>query len=267
MAKRMIEDRGMPDNPRIAAGWHGLTSASQCDSSPPGDREVEVTEVPSLPWLGAVLFFGNVATIDSPAVRLAQQIDFIAECDKLKEVFRQTVNMKSHRPENDAEHSWHLCLCVIVLAEHANVSNLDVLRVLKMLIVHDLVEIDAGDTFAYDTAAMAVQHQREALAADRIFGLLPPDQAQEFRALWDEFEARRTPEARFAAAVDRFQPMLLNCRTQGAAWKRHGVTHDRVVARNRHIADGCPELWWYAEKMLQEVVDAGHLAPAPGKPA
>ena len=200
---------------------------------------------------------------DSSVARLVRQIEFIAECDKLKEVFRQTLNTHSRRAENDAEHSWHLCLCVIVLAEHANVPQLDVLRVLKMLIVHDLVEIDAGDTFAYDVAAMANQHEREAVAADRIFGLLPPDQAAAFRALWDEFEAKETAEAKFATAVDRFQPMLLNCRSQGAAWNRHGVTHDRVIARNRHIADGCSELWRYAEAMLQEVVDAGHLAKAP----
>src|SRR4051812_22733315 len=197
---------------------------------------------------------------ESPAARLTRQIEFIAECDKLKEVFRQTLNTQSRRAENDAEHSWHLCLCVIVLSEHCNDAKLDVLRVLKMLIVHDLVEIDAGDTFAYDVAAMANQHEREAVAAERIFGLLPEDQAREFRALWDEFEEKQTAESKFATAVDRFQPMLLNCRSQGAAWNRHGVTHDRVVARNQHIADGCAELWSYAEKMLQEVVDAGHLA-------
>lgn len=197
-----------------------------------------------------------------PAARLAQQIRFIAEVDKLKEIFRQTINTQSRRAENDAEHSWHLCLCVIVLAEHAN-APIDVLRVLKMVILHDLVEIDAGDTFAYDTARMADQHAREAVAADRIFGLLPADQAREFRALWDEFEEKQTPEARFAAAVDRFQPMLLNCLTQGAAWNRHGVTHDRVVARNRHVADGCTELWRYAERMLADAVAAGHLAPKP----
>lgn len=197
------------------------------------------------------------------SARLGQQIQFITEVDKLKEIFRQTINTQSRRPENDAEHSWHLCLCAIVLAEHANVPGLDLLRVLKMLIIHDLVEIDAGDTFAYDTARMAQQHEREAIAADRIFGLLPPDQAAIFRALWDEFEAKATPEAKFATAVDRFQPMLLNSRTQGAAWARHGITHDRVVARNRHIAEGCAELWEYAAQMIQEAVDAGHLAPAP----
>ncbi len=199
----------------------------------------------------------------SPAARLARQIEFIAECDKLKDVFRQTITTGSRRAENDAEHSWHLCLCVIVLAEHANTPQLDVLRVLKMLIVHDLVEIDAGDTFAYDVAGMAGQHEREAVAAERIFGLLPEDQAREFRSLWDEFEAKATAESRFATAVDRFQPVLQNCRTQGAAWARHGITHDRVVARNRHIADGCAELWRHAERMLQDSVEAGHLAPAP----
>jgi putative hydrolase of HD superfamily len=208
-----------------------------------------------------LVFF--VVNANSPAARLARQIEFIAECDKLKEVFRQTLNTQSRRAENDAEHSWHLCLCVIVLVEHANAPGLDVLRVLKMLIVHDLVEIDAGDTFAYDVAGMADQHAREAVAAERIFGLLPPDQSAEFRALWDEFEAKETLESKFATAVDRFQPMLLNCRSQGAAWNRHGVTHDRVVARNRQIADGCDELWRYAEKMLQEIVDSGHLPKAP----
>ncbi len=192
--------------------------------------------------------------------RLRQQIRFIAEVDQLKDVFRQTLVTKSRRAENDAEHSWHLCLIVIVLAEHANFAGLNVLHVLKMLIIHDLVEIDAGDTFAYDTARMADQHKREARAAERIFGLLPSDQGAELRALWDEFEARTTPEAKFAAAVDRFQPMLLNCLTEGAAWQRHGVTRDRVIARNKHIADGAAELWEYAVEMIERAVEAGHLA-------
>jgi putative hydrolases of HD superfamily len=201
----------------------------------------------------------DLTELNSPAGRLARQIEFITECDRLKNVFRQTLNTVSRRPENDAEHSWHLCLCVMVLAEHANAPALDVLRVLKMLIVHDLVEIDAGDTFAYDVAAMANQHEREAIAADRIFGVLPADQSAAFRALWDEFEAKATAEAKFATAIDRFQPMLLNCRSEGAAWNRHGVTQDRVIARNRQIGDACKELWRFAETMLQEVVDAGHL--------
>jgi putative hydrolase of HD superfamily len=200
---------------------------------------------------------------DVPDSRLARQVQFIVEVDKLKDIYRQTVLIHSGRAENDAEHSWHLCLLVIVLAEHANLPGLDLLRVLKMLIIHDLVEIDAGDTFAYDAQRMAVQYAREARAAERIFGLLPEDQAQEFRALWEEFEAKETAEARFATAVDRFQPVLLNLLTQGSAWRRHGVTHDRVVARNRHIAEGSSTLWEFAEEMLREAVQDGRLPPGP----
>lgn len=199
--------------------------------------------------------------------RLEQQIRFILEVDRLKEIFRQTVNTQSRRAENDAEHSWHICLATLVLAEHANVPGLDVLRVLKMLILHDLVEIDAGDTFAYDTAGMVNQHEREAKAADRIFGLLPADQAAEFRGYWDEFEARATPEAKFAAAMDRLQPMLLNCATEGAAWKRHGITADRVLARNGHIVEGSAAVWAEAAHRIALAVAAGHLAAAPGAPA
>jgi len=198
--------------------------------------------------------------------RLTAQVSFLLEVDKLKEVFRQTVCTQSRRPENDAEHSWHLGLAAIVLAEHANEPGLDLLRVLKMVIIHDLVEIDAGDTFAYDAAGMAGQHEREARAADRVFGMLPGDQAAAFRALWDEFEERRTPEARFAAALDRFQPVLLNCSTEGAAWRRHGVTADRVVARNHPIAEGSAALWGEAERLIGGAVASGHLASAPGRP-
>lgn len=191
--------------------------------------------------------------------RLQQQIRFILEVDKLKEIFRQTICTQSRRAENDAEHSWHLCLAVIVLSEHANTKDMDVLKVLKMLIIHDLVEIDAGDTFAYDTAGRATAHEREAKAADRIFGLLPPDQALEFRALWDEFEEVKSPEARFAAAIDRFQPCLLNCSTEAAAWRRHGITRERVVARNSPIANGSGALWEATSALIDGMVEAGHL--------
>ena len=191
--------------------------------------------------------------------RLARQIAFLAECDALKEVQRQTHNRVSRRPENDAEHSWALCLFAITLAEHAN-APVDVLRVLKMLVIHDLVEIDAGDTFAYDEAGRQDQHAREARAADRIFGLLPDDQAAHYRALWDEFEAGGTPDARFAAALDRLQPMLLNCLTEGAAWRRHGITRDRVLARNAHIAEGSSTLWAHARDRVAQAVANGHLA-------
>jgi putative hydrolase of HD superfamily len=199
---------------------------------------------------------------DSTAARLARQVAFIAECDKLKEIFRQTINTQSRRPENDAEHSWAFALCVLVLAEHAN-EKIDVLRVLKMALIHDLVEIDAGDTFAYDLKAAAQQHEREARAADRIFNLLPADQAQEFRALWDEFEARSTPEAKFAHACDRFQPMLLNARTGGGSWRAHGITLERARKRSGPVADGSHVLWEEIEGMLREAVAAGNLAKDP----
>jgi putative hydrolase of HD superfamily len=201
--------------------------------------------------------------MDSAADRLAAQIRFIIEVDKLKEVYRQTLVTQSRRSENSAEHSWHFALMIITLAEHSNHQPLDVLRILKMVLIHDIVEIDAGDTFAYDTKNMADQHERESRAADRIFGLLPPDQAVEFRALWDEFEAQETPEAKFAAACDRFHPMLLNCLTDGHAWQKHGVTQDRVLARNAHIEKGSSELWAYAVRMINEAVSKGHLPPKP----
>ena len=201
--------------------------------------------------------------LETTAKRLQQQFAFILEVDKLKEIFRQTVVTQSRRAENDAEHSWHLCLMVIVLAEHANAPDLDVLKVLKMLLIHDIVEIDAGDTFAYDTVGMSDQHEREAVAADRLFGLLPDDQTQAFRALWDEFEARETVEAKFAAACDRLHPMLLNVHTEGAAWQRHGITSDRVLARNGHIVHGSKDLWTYAEAMIRQAVADGTLAGPP----
>jgi putative hydrolase of HD superfamily len=198
-----------------------------------------------------------------PDDRIGHQLRFILEVDKLKEVFRQSLVINSRRHENDAEHSWHLCLVVLVLAEHANDPDLDVLRVLKMLILHDIVEIDAGDTFAYDTAGMVDQHERESEAADRLFGLLPSDQAADFRALWDEFEARETTEAKFAAACDRIQPMLLNMSTEGASWRAHGITHDRIYARNQHVAEGSTVLWERISGMLEEAVANGLLRPAP----
>ncbi len=197
--------------------------------------------------------------MSSPADRLEQQLRFIIEADKLKEIFRQTLVTQSRRSENSAEHSWHFALMVITLAEHSNHQPLDVLRILKMVLIHDLVEIDAGDTFAYDTVNLADQHEREARAADRIFGLLPADQTAEFRALWDEFEAKETPEARFAAACDRFHPMLLNVLTEGHAWRKHGVTQDKVLARNAHVADGSQTLWAYAVRMIDDAVAKGHL--------
>jgi putative hydrolases of HD superfamily len=193
--------------------------------------------------------------------RLARQLEFVAEIDKLKHIQRQTLLMNGTRQENDAEHSWHIAVMAILLAEYAPGSKLDVLRVLKMLLVHDLVEIYAGDTFCYDDKAAADKADRETMAADRLFCMLPTDQAQDLRQLWEEFEARRTPEACFAAALDRLQPLLHNYATRGAAWKKHGVTSGKVMERNRHIGEGAPALWRYAEALIREAVSKGYLAP------
>jgi len=193
--------------------------------------------------------------------RLAQQIAFLLEIDQLKEIRRQNYTIRGRRQETDAEHAWHVTIMAVLLAEHAN-TPVDLLRVVKMLLIHDLVEIDAGDTFAYDTAGAATQHAREARAADRIYPLLPADQAAEYRALWDEFEARTTAEAKYAHAMDRVLPIFLNNATEGAAWKKHGVTADRVLSRNRHAAEGCAALWAEAEREIARAVAAGNLAPA-----
>ena len=194
-----------------------------------------------------------------PAERLARQFAFLIECDRLKDIVRQTLNTQSGRHENDAEHSWALCLFVMTLAEHSN-TEIDVLRVMKMLLIHDVVEIDAGDTFAYDIIRLADQHEREVLAADRIFGLLPDDQAAEFRALWDEFEDRQSPDAKFAHAVDRCQAMLLNCLSKGVTWSRHNVTLDQIRNRNAPIGDGAQALWTHMSRLLDEATQAGYVS-------
>jgi putative hydrolase of HD superfamily len=192
--------------------------------------------------------------------RLARQMDFILEIDKLKQVLRQTSLADGSRRENDAEHSWHLAVMAVLLAEYAAGPQVDLARVVKMVLVHDVVEIDAGDTFHYDEAGNRDKPQREQKAADRLFGLLPADQEAELRGLWEEFEARQTREARYAAALDRLQPNLLNFRTQGRLWREHGVTSRQVIARNRHMAEGAPALWQYAESLIHEAVAKGYLA-------
>ena len=193
--------------------------------------------------------------------RLEQQIAFVREVDKLKTINRQTLLTDASRRENDAEHSWHLALMALVLGEYAGGSAIDLLHVIRMVLVHDLVEIDAGDTYCYDDAGYADKTQRETSAAERIFNLLPPDQAAEIRALWDEFEASETPEAKFANALDRLQPLMHNVFTDGRMWKKHGIVKSQVIGRNRKIADGAPDLWTFARKLIQQAVDDGHLAP------
>ena len=193
--------------------------------------------------------------------RLAQQIAFLVEADKLKQVLRRSPISGKQRLENSAEHSWHLTLMALVLAEHAAAPGMDLLKVLRMLVVHDLVEIDAGDTFAYDEAARKGQKEREERAAERIFALPPEPQGAELRSAWDEFEAQHSPEAKFARAVDRLQPMLLNYVNAGIGWQRHGVRATQVRDLNRCIDDGAPELWRYAEGMIEDAIRQGYLAP------
>jgi putative hydrolase of HD superfamily len=188
--------------------------------------------------------------------RLARQLQFILEIDKLKSVYRRTYLIDGARNENSAEHSWHLAMLALILAEHAN-EPLDVAKVVKMVLVHDLVEIDAGDTYIYD--AQGDKAEREGLAADRLFGLLPADQEAEFRGLWEEFESGATPEARFATALDRFIPQLHNYHTQGRSWKEHGITAERVLTRNVEISHGSVTLWEWTQILIERAVSEGLL--------
>ena len=195
--------------------------------------------------------------------RLGCQIRFILEIDKLKGVLRQSYLVGVDRRENSAEHSWHVAVLAVVLAEHAN-QSVDVGRVVRMLLLHDVVEVDAGDTYVYDAAATAERAEREARAADRLFGILPDDQGRELRDLWDEFEAGSSSEARFAAALDRLMPVLHNCSTSGRSWREHGISADRVIGRNESIRGGSEALWTYALACIRDAVARGDLAPAPG---
>jgi putative hydrolase of HD superfamily len=192
--------------------------------------------------------------------RLSQQLAFILEIDKLKSILRQTpITGPERRQENDAEHSWHIAVIAALLAEYAPTA-IDVARVIRMLLIHDIVEIDAGDTFAYDAAGYSDKAERESRAADRIFGLLPADQAAELRALWDEFEAAATPESRYANALDRLQPLLLNSRTGGGSWSNHHVTRAQVLARMEPIRHGAPELWPVVQAIVDDASARGWLS-------
>jgi putative hydrolases of HD superfamily len=196
--------------------------------------------------------------MENDAGRLERQLRFILEIDKLKSVLRQTRLVDGSRRENDAEHCWEVATMAIVLAEHAG-APIDLARVVRMLLIHDIVEIDAGDTFIYDEAARKTQVERERRAAERLFGLLPDDQAVELRELWAQFEDQKTAESRFARALDRLQPLLHNYHSGGALWSKHGLDHGRVTERNEIIACGSPMLWAYAQEVLKRAVDEGLL--------
>lgn len=190
--------------------------------------------------------------------RFEQQINFIVEIDKTKEIFRQTYLSDGTRKENDAEHAWHFAIMAVLLAEYAN-EPVDVLRVVKMALIHDLVEIDAGDTYLYDTEGAKTKAEREMKAANRIYHLLPEDQGKELFALWREFEERKTPEAKFAATLDRLQPILLNDATDGKAWLEHGISEEQILERNIHTKEGSEKIWTYMKKIFDKNIKKGKI--------
>jgi putative hydrolases of HD superfamily len=191
--------------------------------------------------------------VPSVPERLRRQLEFILEIDRLKSVLRQSYLIDNDRHENSAEHSWHLAVAAMVLAEHAK-EPIDVSKVIRLVLVHDLVEIDAGDTFIYDEAGNAGKAAREQKAADRLFGLLPEEQGKTFMVLWREFEDRQTPEAKFAFALDRLMPILHNVFTQGGSWKEHGIRQEQAIAKNRPIEDGSPILWQAVESLITQTL-------------
>ncbi len=192
--------------------------------------------------------------------RLQQQIEFMLEIDKLKHILRRTILTDRSREENSAEHSWHIAMAVFLFSEYAQDQNIDWYRVIKMLLVHDLVEIDAGDTYCYDHQSRKDQAQREQKAAERIFKILPLDQSRSFRELWDEFENRETPESKYANALDRFQPFLQNYATKGQIWRKNDITRHQVMDRMKPVYDGAPLLWNLVELLIDDAVQKKYLA-------
>lgn len=189
---------------------------------------------------------------------LLQQIDFIKEIDKIKYIQRKTKLFNSDRNENSAEHSWHLAMMTLVLVQLSEVP-VDVLKVLKMVLIHDIVEIDAGDTFIYDTAKNHSNIEEERKAAQRIFGILPKKQADEMLSIWEEFESGQTPEAKFARTMDRLEPLLQNISNKGGTWKEFGVDYSKVYEKKKVMKEGSMAIWNYAEKLINESVEKGIL--------
>ena len=190
--------------------------------------------------------------------RFQKQIDFILEADKEKNIFRQT-HLSGHvRRENDAEHAWHMAIMIYLLKEYAN-EKIDIAKAMMMALIHDIVEIDAGDTYAYDTVGLETQKDREEKAAERIFGMLPEDQKAELKSLFEEFEAYETPEAKFARAMDNFQPLLLNDSNDGGDWKEHGVCRSQIMGRHKKTRLGSEEIGQYSEELIMENVKQGNI--------
>ncbi|MCP9763253.1 HD domain-containing protein [Lacihabitans soyangensis] len=189
---------------------------------------------------------------------LEKQIEFIKEIDKLKYIQRKTKLLNSDRNENDAEHSWHLAVMAVILSEYSN-SSIDLLKVIKMVLIHDIVEIDAGDTFIYDSQKNHTNTEEELLAAKRIFGILPTEQAEELIAIWEEFETGETNEAKFAKSMDRLEPLLQNTSNNGGTWREYNVDFETVYEKKKVIKNGSEVIWQYAENLLNENVEKGIL--------
>jgi putative hydrolase of HD superfamily len=189
---------------------------------------------------------------------LERKIAFLVEADKLTSVLRKNYTIHGERRENSAEHSWHAALCAMVLAEHSN-ELIDINRVIRMLVIHDIVEIDAGDTFIYDDAERETQSVREERAAERLFGLLPGNEQSLFRELWKEFESAATPEGKFARAIDRFCAILHNYQTHGRGWNENGIKRDRVLVINKYVKDGSTDLWNQIQSLVNSAVAEGFL--------
>ena len=190
--------------------------------------------------------------------RMRKQIEFLMEIDQVKNIFRQTYLADGGRKENDAEHSWHLAVAACILREYA-AEDVDLLKVILMVLIHDLVEIDAGDTYAYDAEGAKTKRAREVAAAERIFGLLPKDQGVYFRELWDEFEAYESADAKYAHLLDNFQPLLLNHESDGISWAEHGVKKSQIYKRNERIEETSPEVWSWMERVVEEHIRLGHI--------
>lgn len=190
--------------------------------------------------------------------RLERQLSFLMEIDKQKEIIRQTYLADGSRKETDAEHAWHMAVMCMVLSEYAN-EPIDVAKTVMMLLTHDLVEIDAGDTYAYDVQGNATKRDRELKAADRIYGLLPEEQRDYLRALWDEFEAMETPEAKFANTLDKIQPVLLTDRAKGKSWLEHGVRKEQILGRNARTHEGSEVLWSHVRKLIEKNIEGGFI--------
>lgn len=196
--------------------------------------------------------------MDRDMDRMKKQIEFLMEIDKVKNIFRQTYLADGKRKENDAEHSWHLAIAAFLLKEYVS-EEVDVFKVIIMVLIHDLVEIDAGDTYAYDYKGAETKRAREEAAADRIFGILPKDQGNYFRELWEEFEAYESADAKYARLLDNFQPLLLNHESGGKSWTEHEVKKSQIYKRNEKIEETSPEVWEWMKEIVDRHIELGHV--------